>query len=205
MKIDLKKTIPFYSAKSGRYDIVDIPPMRYLAIDAEGGPDGEGFAEALSVLFPIAYAVKFAAKDGLGRDYVVPPLEALWWADDMSAFTSAYDKSEWHSTALVLVPEWVPDTVVEAAREKVSAKLPRELVARVRLDVLHEGTCGQTLHLGSFATEGPTVEALHGVIADAGMMLSGKHHEIYLSDFRRVAPEKLRTIVRQPGTLTVRE
>ena len=204
MKTDHKKSIPFYSARSGRYDIVDIPPMRYLSIDAEGAPQGEGFAEALSVLFPFAYSLKFASKVELGRDYTVPPLEALWWADDMSAFTTAYDKAAWHSTALSLIPEWVTDDIVDPARGKVAAKIPRELVARVRLDVIHEGVCGQTLHVGPFETEGPTVEALHRAIAEAGLALSGKHHEIYLSDFRRVAADKMKTIVRQGGTPTAR-
>ncbi|PKQ17941.1 MAG: hypothetical protein CVT68_05940 [Actinobacteria bacterium HGW-Actinobacteria-8] len=200
MKTDLKKTIPSYAAKSGRFDIIDIPPMRYLAIDAEGAPEGENFAEALSVLFPLAYAVKFGSRAHLGYDYVVPPLEALWWADDMSAFTTAYDRSAWRSTALSLLPDWVTDDVLDAAREKVAEKLPRALVERVRAEVMHEGVCGQTLHVGSFDTEGPTIQALHRALVDAGMTLSGKHHEIYLSDMRRVVPATLNTIVRQGGT-----
>jgi len=199
VKTDLKKTLPSYAARHGSFDIVDIPPMRYLAADAEGSPDAESFAGALAALFPLAYALKFASKREKDRDYVVPPLEALWWADDPAAFTAAYDKSAWHSTALILLPEWITDEDVEAAREAVAGKAPAEDLAGVRMQVLEEGRCAQTLHVGPFSEEGLVIEELHATLEKAGLALAGKHHEIYLSDFRRVAPEKLRTIVRQPG------
>jgi hypothetical protein len=196
-KTDFKTTLPSYAARHGSFDIIDIPPMRYLAADAEGSPDGESFAGALAALFPLAYALKFASKRG--RDYVVPPLEALWWADDPAAFTTAYDKSAWHSTALILLPEWITDADVEVAREAVAGKVPTEGLARVRVQVIEEGRCAQTLHVGPFSEEGPVIQELHATLENAGLALAGKHHEIYLSDFRRVAPAKLRTIVRQPG------
>jgi len=199
VKTDLKKTLPSYAARQGRFDIIDIPPMRYLAADAEGAPDGASFAGALGALFPLAYALKFASKLGKDRDYVVPPLEALWWADDPEAFTTAYDKSAWHSTALILLPEWITDGDVEAAREVVATKVAAEEVARVGVRVIEEGRCAQTLHVGPFTEEGPVIEELHATLDAAGLALAGKHHEIYLSDFRRTAPEKLRTILRQPG------
>ncbi len=199
MKTDLKKTLPSFAARHGRFDIVDVPPMRYLAADAEGEPDGASFAGALAALFPLAYALKFASKREKGRDYVVPPLEALWWADDPAAFTTSYDKSAWHSTALMLLPEWITDADVEAAREAVAGKVAAADLARVRVQVLDEGRCAQTLHLGPFSEEGPAIEELHATLEGAGLALAGKHHEIYLSDFRRAAPEKLRTILRQPG------
>jgi hypothetical protein len=198
-KTDLKKAIPSYAARHGHFDIVDIPPMRYLAADAEGAPEGASFAGALAALFPLAYALKFASKRDKGHDYVVPPLEALWWADDPAAFTTSYDKSAWHSTALILLPEWITDEDVEAAREAVAGKVPADDLARVRVQLLEEGRCAQTLHVGPFSEEGPVIEELHATLDAAGVALAGKHHEIYLSDFRRVAPEKLRTILRQPG------
>jgi len=203
-KTDLKKALPSYAARRGRFDIVDVPPMRYLAADAEGSPDGASFAGALGALFPLAYALKFASKRNKDRDYVVPPLEALWWADDPAAFSTSYDKSAWHSTALMLLPEWITDEEVEAAREAVAAKvaagkLSAADLARVRVQVIEEGRCAQTLHVGPFSEEGPVIEELHATLEGAGLALAGKHHEIYLSDFRRTAPEKLRTILRQPG------
>ena len=210
VKTDLKKTLPSYAVRHGRFGIIDVPPMRYLAADAEGAPDGASFAGALAALFPLAYALKFASKRVKGRDYVVPPLEALWWADDPAAFTSG-EKSAWHSTALILLPEWITDEHVEAARETVARKVsagkehegspPPPDLARVRVQVLEEGRCAQTLHVGPFSTEGPVIEELHATLEAAGLALAGRHHEIYLSDFRRVAPEKLRTILRQPGSV----
>lgn len=199
VKTDLKKTLPSYAAASGRDDILDVPPLRYLAMDAEGAPEDASFGEAVGTLFALAYAVKFASKRELGRDYVVPPLEALWWADDPASFTSALDRGKWRSTALILLPEWITDAMVAAAREACATKVAPDALARARVETLVEGTCGQTLYLGPFAGEGPTIAALHRAIADAGLRLGGKHHEIYLSDLRRTAPEKLRTIVRQPA------
>jgi len=199
IKTDFVKTLPSYSAKNGRFDIVQIPPMRYLAADAEGAPEDASFGEAVAALFPLAYALKFASKRELDRDYVVPPLEALWWSDDLAVFTTSYDRSKWRSTALIMLPAWITEPMLDAAREACAKKVPADALARVRVAELNEGTCGQTLHLGPFADEGPTIEALHRAIADAGMALVGKHHEIYLSDFRRTAPEKLKTIIRQPA------
>jgi hypothetical protein len=198
VKVDLK-TLPSFAAASGRYDIVEIPPLRYLAMDAEGAPEDAEFGEAVGALFPLAYAVKSASKRELDRDYVVPPLEALWWADDMAAFSTALDRSKWRSTALILLPEWITDAMVADAREACASKVAPDVLARARVETLNEGTCGQTLHLGPFATEGATIEALHRAIADAGLALAGRHHEIYLSDMRRTSPDKLRTIVRQPA------
>ena len=198
-KLDLKKTLPSYAAASGRYDIIDIPPLRYLAMDAEGAPEDARFGEAVATVFSLAYAAKFACARAGGRSYVVPPLEALWWADDPAFFTAARDRDKWRSTALILLPDWVTDAMVADARAACAAEVGPDALARARVETLVEGVCGQTLYLGPFANEGPTIAALHRVIADAGLRLAGKHHEIYLSDMRRTAPEKLRTIVRQPA------
>jgi hypothetical protein len=198
-KLDVKKTLTSYAAASGRYDIIGIPSLRYLAMDAEGAPEDAEFGKAVGTVFALAYALKFASKRDLGRDYVVPPLEALWWADDPAFFTTARDRGKWRSTALILLPEWITDAMVGDARAACARKVAPQALGRARVETLVEGTCGQTLHLGPFATEGPTIAALHQAIADAGLRLAGKHHEIYLSDMRRTAPEKLRTIVRQPA------
>ena len=198
-KTDLKKTVPSYAASSGRFDIISVPPLRYLAMDAEGAPEDASFGEAVGTVFALAYAVKFACVRAGGRSYVVPPLEALWWADDPAFFTAARDRDKWRSTALILLPDWVTDAMVADARAACAPKVGPDALARARVETLVEGACGQTLHLGPFATEGPTIAALHRAIADAGLTVAGKHHEIYLSDMRRTAPEKLRTIIRQPA------
>lgn len=201
-KIDFKKTLDSYHAKHGVFRVVDIPAMQYLMIDGHGDPNtSREFIDAVEALYPIAYKLKFMSKNDLGQDYVVPPLEGLWWADDMTTFTSARDKSQWDWTMMVMTPDWITPDMMERARQTAKDKGASSHVDKVRLQTLREGTCVQTLHIGSFDDETPVLEKLHHeIIPDAGYGLTGKHHEIYLSDFRRVAPDKQRTILRQPVT-----
>ena len=198
-KIDFKKTLDSYQAKRGVFRLVEVPPLHYLMIDGHGDPNtSPAFAEAIETLYPIAYKLKFASKQGLGRDYVVPPLEGLWWADDMDAFSNR-DKSQWDWTLLLLVPDWIDQAMVDAAVEQVAAKDPPARLGDVRFDLLDEGLCVQTLHIGSFDDEGPVLQKLHEeFIPNQGLTPTGHHHEIYFSDFRRTAPDKLRTLLRQP-------
>lgn len=201
-KIDLKKTLDSYQAKSGQFRVLDMPPMRYLMIDGHGDPNSSPvFAEALQALYPVAYKLKFASKLELERDYVVMPLEGLWWAEDMATFTTARDKSTWDWTMMTLVPEWITADMADAAVAKAGAKNPPPRLDDVRLESLDEGRCVQTLHLGSFDDEAETLERMHHEFIPASdLKMTGKHHEIYLSDFRKVEPAKLRTILRQPVT-----
>lgn len=197
---DVKK-LDAYQARKGELRLIEVPASRFLAIDGAGDPNTEVFARAVEALYPFAYTLKFASKTELGQDYVVPPLEGLWWAEDLSVFTTRRDKSLWSWTLLLLVPAWVPDDLVAAAREKVRAKGAPERLDDVRLESLDEGLCVQTLHVGSFDDEGPVLERIHSEYLPAqGLRPTGKHHEIYLSDFRRVEPARRRTILRQPVT-----
>ena len=198
-KIDFKKTLDSYQAKRGVFRLVEVPPLHYLMIDGHGDPNtSPAFAEAIETLYPIAYKLKFASKQGLGRDYVVPPLEGLWWADDMDAFSNR-DESQWDWTLLLLVPDWIDQAMVDAAVEQVAAKDPPARLGDVRFDLLDEGLCVQTLHVGSFDDEGPVLQKLHEeFIPNQGLTPTGHHHEVYFSDFRRTAPDKLRTLLRQP-------
>jgi hypothetical protein len=143
MKTDFTRSLDPYRARRGEIRLVEVPPLRYLMVDGHGDPDtSPGYATAVQVLYAFAYPLKFASKDQLGRDYVVPPLEGLWWAEDMAAFTTSRDKSAW---------------------------------------------------------EGPVLADLHlRHIPEHDLVMTGRHHEIYLSDPRRTAPAKLRTILRQP-------
>ena len=199
-KLDLK-TLDRYRARRGEFRFLDVPELRYLMLDGHGDPNtSPAFTAAIETLYPVAYTLKFASKRELGRDYVVPPLEGLWWAQDMSSFTSARDKSAWDWTLMLVVPDWLGPEHVDAAIEQVGAKktLPPRL-ADLRHEVLAEGRCVQTLHVGSFDDEAPVLAHLHDeVIPGAGLRPAGTHHEIYLSDFRRVAPARQRTILRQP-------
>ncbi len=199
-KIDLKKTLPSYRARHGEFDVIEVPPRAYLMINGHGDPNSSPeFTSAVESLYPLAYALKFFSKRELGRDYVVPPLEGLWWAADMSAFTTARDKSAWDFTLMLLVPDWLDRPQVEEVAEAVERKSAPPRLRDVRFETLDEGTCVQTLHIGPFDAEAEVLARLHDeVIPDADLTMTGKHHEIYLSDFRRTAPERLRTILRQP-------
>jgi hypothetical protein len=199
-KLDFKTTLDGYAAKPGVFRLLELPELQYLMVDGHGDPNtSPDYAAALAALYPVAYRLKFASKRELGRDYVVPPLEGLWWADDLAAFTTARDKSRWRWTMMLLVPDWLDDAAVQAAIEQAGhANAPARL-RDVRLGRLAEGRCVQTLHLGSFDDEAPVLARLHHeFVPEHGLLLTGRHHEIYLSDPRRTAPEKLRTILRQP-------
>lgn len=197
-KVDLKR-LDAYRAKPGELRIVDVPELQYLMLDGRGDPNGPAFAAALVALYPVAYALKFASKRELGRDYAVMPLEGLWWADDMAAFTVARDKASWQWTLLMLVPDWLDQAAFEAAVAAVAAKRAPARLADLRLERLAEGRCVQTLHVGAFDDEGPVLDRMHHEFIPAhGLRMTGRHHEIYLSDARRVEPANRRTILRQP-------
>ncbi|KQU45791.1 hypothetical protein ASG84_10800 [Rhodococcus sp. Leaf278] len=200
MKIDFKKTLDSYSAQRNVFRTLAVPPLQYLMIDGRGDPNtAPEYADALAALYPVAYALKFASKKDLDRDYVVPPLEALWWADDMASFTTARNKAEWNWTVMIMVPDWIDSTMFEAAMASAGAKRRSEASTKVRLETLSEGLCVQTLHIGSYDDETPVLAELHDrCIPDSGLTMTGRHHEIYLSDPRRVEPAKLRTVLRQP-------
>ena len=199
-KTDFKKSLDAYQARQGEFQVVDVPAMRYLMVDGCGDPStSASYADALAALYPVAYKVKFASRRELGRDYVVPPLEALWWAEDMSLFTTARDKSQWHWTAMIMTPDWVSEQMVADAIALVGRKSPPARLGHVRLELLEEGRCVQTLHVGPYDDETAVLAEMHDrFIPVSGLRMTGKHHEIYLSDARRVAPEKLHTILRQP-------
>lgn len=201
-KVDFKKTLDSYQARRGQFRLLDIPDLRYLAVDGHGDPNtSPAYSEALEALYPVAYTLKFASKHELGRDYVVPPLEGLWWAEDVAVFTTARDKSRWRWAMLLMVPDWIEPTLIETAIRKVGAASPPARLDDVRVQSLSEGRCVQTLHVGSFDAEGPVLQRMHEeFIPSQGLQLTGTHHEVYFSDARKVAPEKLRTLLRQPVT-----
>ncbi len=137
------------------------------------------------------------SKKELGRDYAVMPLEGLWWAEDMSTFLSR-EKDKWSWTMMILQPDWITRDMVDAAVAKARGKLG-EMPASLRLETLEEGLCVQTMHIGSYDDEGPVLARLHGeYLPQNGLAEQGRHHEIYLGDPRKTAPEKLKTILRQP-------
>lgn len=200
MKTDLKKTLDAYQAKHQEFRFVDVPPLQYLMVDGHGDPNvATEYAEAISALYPVAYRLKFISKQELGQDYVVMPLEALWWAADMEVFTSSRDKSQWDWTTMIMVPDWITVDMFDRAVTEVASKKRPASIDKVRLETLREGRCVQTLHVGAYDDEAGVLATMHDdVIANSGLRMTGKHHEIYLSDPRRVDPSRLRTILRQP-------
>ena len=204
MKSDLKKQISGYTASRGRFDVVSVPELQFLLIDGHGDPNAsQDYAAALATIYPVAYTLKFASRNDLGRDYSVMPLEALWWADDMDSFTGARDKSRWNWTLMNLIPDWITDDSFERAREKVAAKGAAPALDILRMERFAEGLCVQTLHIGAYDDEAPVLRTMHDEIIPArGLRMTGKHHEIYLNDPRRTSPDRLRTILRQPVART---
>lgn len=207
MAIDLKKSLDAYQAKRGAFRILDVPPMQYLMVDGAGDPNvSPHYADAVTALYSIAYALKFASRQQLGIDTVVMPLEGLWHAADMESFTTRRDKSTWLWTMMIMMPDHVTPELYAASVDSVVAKLARKretstALSLTRLETLSEGLSVQTLHVGSYDEEAPVLAEMHDrFIPEEGLRMTGRHHEIYLSDPRRCAPDRLRTILRQPVT-----
>lgn len=198
MKLDWKKDCKDLYFPPSRPVMVEVPPINYLMIDGHGDPNHSPlYQEAVEALFTLAYTLKFAIKKAEGIEYAVYPAEGLWWVADMTQFTMA-DKSEWDWTMMIAQPECVTPAWVEQARAEAFKKKGLAAIQRVRFETYAEGPSAQVLYTGPFADEGPTIAALHAFIEQQGRTLAGKHHEIYLSDMRRTAPEKLKTVIRQP-------
>lgn len=200
-KVDFKKTLKhLYSPPRKDFVIVDVPRMNFLMIDGQGDPNtAESYQHALEALYGMSFTIKFASKKELGRDYTVPPLEGLWWAEDMDIFTTTSSKDEWLWTMMMMVPDWIDETFVEKGRAKVAESKELATLDSVRFESYEEGLSVQILHIGPYDAEGPTIARLHDeFLPQQGFVENGKHHEIYLSDPRRVAPEKWKTVLRQP-------
>lgn len=198
-KIDLKKEYKtLYQASKKQVEQVDVPALNYLMIDGAGDPNhSPAYREAVEALFAVSYTAKFMIKKGeLAIDYAVMPLEGLWWAEDMTTF-SHNDKSQWQWTMMIMQPNWVDRAIVDQAIAQVKKKKNLAALSKIRFECFHEGRCAQIMHIGPFSEEGPTIQRVHAFI-EARAALSGKHHEIYLSDIRRADPSRWKTIIRQP-------
>jgi hypothetical protein len=191
---DIKKALPaLYAPKRGGFHVVDVPEIAFLMVDGHGDPNtSPAYTEAVTALYTLSYTVRAIAKSDLGRVHTVGPLEGLWSADDPAVFVTR-EKSAWDWTMMISQPAWITPDIVEAAMRKKKA------VDGVRFASYAEGRSVQVLHVGSYDDEAPVLAALHReYLPEHGLTFNGRHHEIYLSDPRRTAPEKLRTILRQP-------
>ncbi|QWF83078.1 GyrI-like domain-containing protein [Amycolatopsis sp. CA-230715] len=199
MPYDVKRELKeFYAPKNREWTLVEVPPQQFLAIDGAGDPNtSPEYARAVEALYSVAYTVKFASKRA-GRDFVVGPLEGLWWAPDPAVFT-ARAKESWQWRMLISLPDPVRADEVAEAVDTALAKKKKPAIAEVRHETLREGTCAQVLHIGSYDDETPLLATLHDeYVPGNDLALAGPHHEIYLGDPRRSAPEKLKTVLRQP-------
>jgi hypothetical protein len=198
-KIDFKKSHKeLFQAPSGKFARIEVPTLQFVKVDGHGDPNtAEAFKHAVEWLYAVSYGMKFAAKAALAKDYVVPPLEGLWWADDPSSFIER-KKADWRWTLMIMAPDFVGEDLFEAAVAKASRKLGQPPES-LRFESYSVGLCLQTLHTGSYDDEGPVLKRLHHEIMPAeGLTYNGQHHEIYLSDARKTEPSKLKTILRQP-------
>lgn len=196
-KIDYKKELKTLYNAPKEPTIVQVPEMNFLMIDGMGDPvTSPEYMAAMETLFPLAYTLKFMIKKQCDIDYGVMPLEGLWWADDMATFMD--DRNKWRWTSMIMQPDCVTSELYKEAVGQVAKKKAPAALDIVRLDKFLEGTCAQIMHIGPYSEEGPTVRKLHDFIESSGYALEGKHHEIYLGDPRRSAPEKLKTVIRQP-------
>lgn len=201
-KTDYKKELKqFYSAKVGNPVVVDIPKMNFIMIDGKGDPNtSQDYIDAIQTLYPVAYTIKFISKITYGKDFGVMPLEGLWWAENMADFSTG-NKDTWLWTAMIMQPDVISEEIYHQAVEQVRTKKATESLDKLRFASYEEGRAAQVLYVGPYADEGPTIQNLHEFIKEHGGTVKGSvkyHHEIYLGDPRRTAPENLKTIIRQP-------
>jgi hypothetical protein len=196
--LDLRKLLKPYFSASAAPALLEVPEFSYLMIDGKGNPGtSPDYMAAVQALYSLAYTLKFSLKKTAEVDYPVMALEGLWWADDMASFVQG-DRDNWRWTMMILQPEIVSPQGLLSAKAEVERKKPGLPLSAVRLEKFAEGRCAQLMHIGPYAAEGPNIARLHEFVAEKGLQLRGKHHELYLGDPNRTAPENLRTILRQP-------
>jgi hypothetical protein len=202
-KQDLKKELKnLYFPSTKEFIFVEVPDFNFLMVDGKGDPNtAQEYQEAIEALYNVSYTVKFMVKKKKpAQDYVVMPLEGLWWADDMNDFIAG-NKDVWKWTAMIVQPKQVTKSLLEEAMEQVEKKKNPPALSKLRFESFKEGLSAQIMYIGSYSAEGLTIEKLHNFIRENGYEFDGlieKHHEIYLSDPRRTSVEKLKTVIRQP-------
>lgn len=202
-KVDFKKTLKeLYKPSFKEVVETKVPELQFIMIDGIGSPgEAQEYLDALAVLYPVAFKIKFLSK-AKSKDYVVPPLEGLWWADDMKDFIEG-NRDKWKWTMMIMQPDWITNEMFKKAIEQTQQKKPElsKLLPKLRLEKYKEGKVAQIMHVGPYSEEGPTVQKVHDFIQNEGGIFDGhkqKHHEIYLSDPRKANPATMKTVIRQP-------
>jgi hypothetical protein len=198
----VKQLKPLYAPSAKHPSIVEVPELSFLMIDGRGDPStSEAYQQTLEALYGVAYKLKFARKkDDLESDFKVAPLEGQWWADSSAPTLGELqaDRGSWNWTMMIAVPDGVTTAEVAAAVEAAARRRSLPAAGRLRLEPFEEGLAAQIMYIGPYADEAPTIERLHAFATEQGYELRGRHHEIYLSDPRRTAPERLKTVIRHP-------
>ncbi|MBP3966396.1 GyrI-like domain-containing protein [Paenibacillus lignilyticus] len=196
-KLDLTKTDKTYYGASKKPELIALPVLPYLQMTGSGSPESDAFKAAIEAMYTAAYSIKALCKQA-EQDFTVAKLEGLWWVEDMSLDPLETPRELWQWTLLIRQPDYVTAAIAEEGLQTAMKKKPHMPVERVSFGQLSEGTCVQMLHVGPFSTEPETLAIMYAYIEEQGLAISGKHHEIYLSDFRKTAEESLRTILRYP-------
>lgn len=199
MKKDYKKDLKeFYNPSSKVVSEVVVPKMNFLMIEGKGNPGVcQEYTDAIQTIYPVAYTIKFAIKKSTGFDFGVMPLEGLWWAEDMNDFTNG-NRDNWLWTLMIMQPEVVTKEIFESAKSKVQCEKKQPSIDKIHFESYADGKSAQLMHIGPFSEEGPNIMRINKYFTDLGGKPSGKHHEIYLSDIRKVNPAKMKTVLRQP-------
>jgi hypothetical protein len=197
-KVDYKKVYKEFYSPPKKPVVVDVPKFNFILVDGKGDPNTSAeYREAMEALYGMAYTLKFTLKLAGRTDFTVMPLEGLWWVGDMGRFEMS-SKGDWSWTAMIMQPDVVSKQDAEDAMKQLKERKNPIALPRLRFGPYHEGLSVQVMYLGPYSDEGPTIEAMHRFAEEQGYSLRGKHHEIYLGDPRRTAPEKLKTVIRQP-------
>jgi len=202
-KIDLRKELAWlYKPSAKTISLVDVPEMSFIMIDGQGAPESEQYAQSIQALYPVAYTLKFTKKMVEGTDFTVMALEGLWWADDVSAFDpNSGGRNAWKWTMMMMQPDFITRDDFDAAVKSARGKKDLPGLSKIRFERFKEGKAAQLMHIGPYSAEGPKIVKIHDKIKEIGGKLTGKHHEIYLSDPRRTDPSKWKTVIRQPYTI----
>ncbi|UYP44875.1 hypothetical protein NEF87_001160 [Candidatus Lokiarchaeum ossiferum] len=201
-KFDYKLKYPeFYKPSSKHPTILEIPKMKFFMIDGKGDPNiSKDYKNAISTLYAVSFTLKmYYKKQPEGQDYVVPPLEGLWYMKDMEKWTME-EKRLWNWTMMIRIPDFIGEKYIQYASEQVALKKRDKapLIDDIRVEIFDERKVVQILYFGPYDEEPPTIKRLHQYAKENNFHLRGHHHEIYLSDPRRTKPEKLKTVIRQP-------
>lgn len=187
-----------YLPSARDFVLVDVPSLRFIMIDGRGAADRSALDHAVKWLFAVIHPTKSVVRERMGKDFVAPPLEGLWWANDLNDFICGKrERLNW-TMMIIYEPEWLTDEMFDDAVGQAKARIG-EPPESLRLECLHEGMCAQIMHVGPPAEEAATIARLHREYLPANKLVpNGRHHEIYLTDPNRVAPEKMKTVLRQP-------